>query len=748
MARLYVQAQKFQISGSGISSSATSLNLVSFKITKPDASTRDITMADFGDLGLMVLEPGVARKEETISFTGVTQNGDGSATLTGVTRGITPFSPYGADASYASAHSGFVTAILSNPAKMYSNFIGPTDDVTVTGLWNFPYPTTSTHAATKQYVDDVLAGAIGTATDTTAGSTRLTKNQGTKPRAQSTYVREQDTPNMTLKVESFRFAFIDSVINFAGGNSPAFINPGFGGDLGIVANPSNTETVTLTINGTVCTFTFVSSIGAAPGNILIQGTAALTRAALATFIANPGTTNANQVAFAGAQLTALGLISSTDDLSASLFIRATSATVTTFTGAETMAGGSNTWTANTTKNRLDLLVLNGGSLVVRRGSEAVSPVLPTPTSGDIVLASVYNIPGETVIRDRTAALSGYIEQWYDLSIYRTDLPTTDIAGAFGTGVDGDVVISSNTSLTRDMYYNNLTVNSTFILNPNGFRIFVRGILTLNGSIAMTGGNGGAGSGVTAGSAGTAAATGGSIYGGIAGLIGGAGGPANTGGTAAGTSATTNVIGTLAGVASGAGGNGGNGAGGGAGGGAGATPTSTIAGMLPYTTPFALSLHTMLDTVVGFMKTAPQAAGGGGGGCGSNNGGGGNGGVGGGGGGGGASGGLIAVFAKTIIISSTGTITSRGGNGGAGANGTNAAGAPNLGGGGGGGGGAGGHGGVIVLVYTSLTNAGTISCPGGTGGAFGAGGTPVGGTAGAPGIAGAAGSAGVIYQIDL
>lgn len=392
MPRLYVQAQKFQIAGSGISSSATSLNLVSFKIIKPNGSTRDITMADFGDLGLMVLEPGVARKEETISFTGVTQNGDGSATLTGVTRGITPFSPYGADPSYTSSHSGFVTAILSNPAKMYSNFIGPSDNVTVTGLWDFPYPTTATSPATKQYVDDVLSGIIGTATNTASGSTKVTKNQSTKPRAVSTLVREQDTPDMTLKVESFRMAFIDSIVAFSGGNSPAFINPGFGGDLAIVSNPSNTETVTLTINGTICTFTFVSSIGSTPGNILIQGTAALTRAALATFIANPGTTNANQVAFTGAQLTAMGLVSSTDDLSANLFIRANSLTVTTFTGAETMAGGSNTWTANTTKNRLDLLVLNGGSLAIRKGSEAVTPTAPTPTTGDTVLCSVYNIP--------------------------------------------------------------------------------------------------------------------------------------------------------------------------------------------------------------------------------------------------------------------------------------------------------------------------------------------------------------------
>lgn len=276
----------------------------------------------------------------------------------------------------------------------------------------------------KSYADDVLSGVVGTASDTTSGTIKTTKNQSTKARTKATLVREQNTPDMTLKVESFKLAFIDQNTTFAGGNSPAFINPGLGGDLAISSNPSNTETVTLTINGTACVFTFVTSIGATPGNILIQGTAAATRAALATFIANPGTTNANQVAFTGAQLTAMGLVSSTDDLSANLFIRANSATVTTFTGAETMAGGSNTWTANTTKNRLDLLVLNGGSLAIRKGSEAVSPVVPTPTTGDIVLCSVYNIPGETTIKDKTAALAGYIDEMFDLAVYRTDLVTT------------------------------------------------------------------------------------------------------------------------------------------------------------------------------------------------------------------------------------------------------------------------------------------------------------------------------------
>lgn len=278
----------------------------------------------------------------------------------------------------------------------------------------------------KGYADDILIGLLGTASLTTFGSTKMTKNQSSKPRTRSTFVREQDTPDMTLKVESFRTAFVDRTVNFAGGTSPSFINPGFGGDLAMPTNnPSNGEQFVLTVNGTACTFTFVSSIGATAGNVLIGGSVAVTRANLAALINAPGVTTANGVAFTGAALTALGLVNCTDDLSTGIFVRAISSTVTTFSATESMVGAGNTWTANTTKNRLDLLVLDGSNtLQIRKGSEAVSPTVPTPTSGDIVLVSVYNIPGETSIKDATVALAGYITEWYDLSVYRTDLLST------------------------------------------------------------------------------------------------------------------------------------------------------------------------------------------------------------------------------------------------------------------------------------------------------------------------------------
>ena len=58
---------------------------------------------------------------------------------------------------------------------------------------------------------------------------------------------------------------------------------------------------------------------------------------------------------------------------------------------------------------------------------------------------------------------------------------------FGNGVDGTVVIATNTFLSRDMYYSALTVSASVTLFTNGFRVFVRNTLTNNGTIGMPAG---------------------------------------------------------------------------------------------------------------------------------------------------------------------------------------------------------------------------------------------------------------------
>lgn len=71
--------------------------------------------------------------------------------------------------------------------------------------------------------------------------------------------------------------------------------------------------------------------------------------------------------------------------------------------------------------------------------------------------------------------------------YSTSVQRIGNESVYGGGQDGTVVIASNTSLTRDMYYNNLTINNGAYLNTNGFKIFVKNKLTVNGLVGINAG---------------------------------------------------------------------------------------------------------------------------------------------------------------------------------------------------------------------------------------------------------------------
>ena len=62
----------------------------------------------------------------------------------------------------------------------------------------------------------------------------------------------------------------------------------------------------------------------------------------------------------------------------------------------------------------------------------------------------------------------------------SDFETFDVIpdSIYGSGNDGNVTISSNTTLTRDMHYNNLTIDPGVTLNTAGYRVFVRNVCAL------------------------------------------------------------------------------------------------------------------------------------------------------------------------------------------------------------------------------------------------------------------------------
>lgn len=290
---------------------------------------------------------------------------------------------------------------------------------------------------------------------------------------------------------------------------------------------------------------------------------------------------------------------------------------------------------------------------------------------------------------------------------------------FGGGSDGSVTISSPTTLTRDMYYQDLTVSSTLI--TDGYLVFVAGTLSGTGTIRWGTPNvGNNGSGATGGTAGAAAGSGR-----IKNIAGAAGGTGSVG--ANGTSTTVSP-----GVSGVSGGTGGTGAGSPLTGGTGGTASITSkVGVLALTTLQALDL-----TSAG-VATYTGSASGGGGGSGASDGG--NGAAqGGGGGGSGASGGGVLVVAS--VYAGTITFNAAGANGGTGGVGPAGGGSAVT---GGGGGGAGGPGGWIIVVYGSKTAVSIFTITGGTGGTGG-----VGHSGGGTGVTGTTGTTGASYEIAI
>ena len=283
-------------------------------------------------------------------------------------------------------------------------------------------------------------------------------------------------------------------------------------------------------------------------------------------------------------------------------------------------------------------------------------------------------------------------------------PSPDIYGLFPStaGIDGTVTISANTTLVRNMYYSNLTVNSGITLNASGWRILVTGTLTLNGNISNDG------TSAVANVAGTSPTVATTYLG--CGTSGGNGATGSNPGTA-GSNSTYACVGGIGGQ------------GGSVGGVAGTlTAPAAIDGGLYILSQ--LPNAWMGRSSVALNSTVSYLQGGTGGGSGKCNKGsattvks----------GAGGAGAGIVTVAAK--IVTGTGSITANGGNGG---NSSFTGSSVGITGGGGGGGG-----GVVVFIYQIPVTTITLSANGGTGG------TAIGG-----GTAGVSGANGYVYSINV
>lgn len=126
---------------SSIGGSATSLTLSSFK--EPVSNIKYTMTYLNSSIEYATIEPQSSSKE-FISFTGITQNSDGTATLTGISRGLGFSYPYTASTTLQQSHSGQSILILSNPPQLYNQYANKSNTETITGNWTFTGQSTFT----------------------------------------------------------------------------------------------------------------------------------------------------------------------------------------------------------------------------------------------------------------------------------------------------------------------------------------------------------------------------------------------------------------------------------------------------------------------------------------------------------------------------------------------------------------------------------------------------------------------------
>lgn len=118
------------------------------------------------------LDPQTTRSE-FISFTGITQNSDGTAMLTGVSRGLGRSYPYTASSTLAQTHSGQSQFILSDAPCLFIQYAAKQNNETITGDWHAPDPITSVSIANREYVDGKVFGGIGNASEVATGTVQI-----------------------------------------------------------------------------------------------------------------------------------------------------------------------------------------------------------------------------------------------------------------------------------------------------------------------------------------------------------------------------------------------------------------------------------------------------------------------------------------------------------------------------------------------------------------------------------------------
>src|ERR1035437_2450451 len=105
---------------SGLAAAGTSMTITP---VPADLDGVALTMTDFGNTGYCTIDPKISGYEEIVSFTGLTANGDGTATLTGLTRDLKGKSPYTVSSSGGKIHGSNAVVVFSDNPQIFDGIL-------------------------------------------------------------------------------------------------------------------------------------------------------------------------------------------------------------------------------------------------------------------------------------------------------------------------------------------------------------------------------------------------------------------------------------------------------------------------------------------------------------------------------------------------------------------------------------------------------------------------------------------------
>jgi hypothetical protein len=213
--RKYVESPDFYLYSPAVSLDTTiTLN------TLKDIYGNILTMTDLGTLGYGRIDPDSASISESITFSGITANSDGTYTLTGVKSALAKY-PYTQTSGLKRSHSINAIFRLTNTAAFYDGFANKENGEIIEGIWTynqFPIvssstalPTNNGQLATKYYVDTVGAGGF---TSANVSTTRGLYATGSSP--EKVGINASSTTGMTFDSSGKLYQAIGNALTYTG----------------------------------------------------------------------------------------------------------------------------------------------------------------------------------------------------------------------------------------------------------------------------------------------------------------------------------------------------------------------------------------------------------------------------------------------------------------------------------------------------------------------------------------------------